>query len=133
MALLSESDQQLLRTEFAALKRDVALTLVTHESALVVPGEEVPYGREARLLLEEVAAQSPRIKLEVRDVQPSDEQQLGKLGAERLPALLFGAPGSAKLRFFGLPAGYELSTVIATILELGGEDTDALPAPIAEG
>src|SRR2546429_821757 len=122
MGFLSPEGQQFLKKEFAALTRDVELTLYTHESALVVPGEEVPYAREVRALLEEVAAQSPHIKLAVEDVRPSDQDALAAAGVERLPAL-FGAAGTggARARYFGLPGGYELSTVIATILDIGAD------------
>jgi len=119
VAFLSATDQEFLQKEFAALARDVPLTLVTHESMVVVPGDEVPYGREVRLLLEEVAAMSPHIKLDVKDVRPSEAEKLQALGVTRLPALLFGGAPGARARYLGVPSGYELSTVIAAILELG--------------
>ena len=119
MGLLSDEDLAYLKTEFQNLEDEVPITVVTHESALVVPGAEVPYGREVRLLFEEVAAQSPKIRLSVEDVMPSAVERLEALGAPRMPAILFGAPGSARLRFFGLPAGYEMSTMVGTILDLG--------------
>jgi alkyl hydroperoxide reductase subunit AhpF len=126
--LLSAEDQAALHAQFEGLTRDVPLTLVTHESALVVPGEEVPYAREMRQIMEELAALSPRIRLTVEHVRPSDVDRLRALGVERLPALVL-AP---RLRYYGLPAGYEFSTLVATIMDLGREDGALKPETIAE-
>jgi alkyl hydroperoxide reductase subunit AhpF len=121
--LLSAEDRDYLKQEFTRLDRDVPITVVTHESSLVVPGHEVPYGREMKLLMQELAALSERIKLQVEDVAPSDGERLKALGVERLPAILFGGQPGSRMRFYGLPAGYEFSTMVATILELGtGEE-----------
>src|SRR5579885_135628 len=92
--LLSAEDQEYLKGEFAKLQKDVPITVVTHESALVVPGEDVPYGREVKQIMQELAQLGERIKLTVEDVRPSDTDKLRALGVARLPAILLGGPGS---------------------------------------
>ena len=125
--LLSPDDQTYLTKEFEQLKRDVPITVVTHESSLVVPGEEVPYGREVKEIMTELSALSPKIKLTVEDVRPSDAEKLKQLRVERLPAIILGE----RARYYGLPAGYEFSTMIAAILDAGA-DAPPLKPEVAE-
>src|SRR5262245_11552842 len=104
--LLAPEDREYLTKEFEKLTRDVPITVVTHDSSLVVPGEEVPYGKEVKEIMSELASLSPHIKLLVEDVRPSDGDKLRALRVERLPAIILGE----RQRYYGLPAGYEFST-----------------------
>jgi alkyl hydroperoxide reductase subunit AhpF len=119
--LLGDEDRAQLVEAFAALERDVPITVVTHESSLIVPGQQlaVPYGAEVKQIVLEVASLSPRIKAEVIDVPPSDTARLKELGVARLPAILLGAVPSVRARYYGLPAGHEFATLISAILDLG--------------
>jgi len=121
--LLSPEDREYLTREFEKLTRDVPITVVTHESSLVVPGEEVPYGKEVKEIMTELASLSPHIKLAVEDAQPSNADKLRALRVERLPAIILGE----RQRYYGLPAGYEFSTMIAAILDLGSDASPLKP------
>ena len=121
--LLSPEDREYLTKEFEKLTRDVPITVVTHESALVVAGEEVPYGKEVKEIMTELASLSPHIKLTVEDVLPSQTDKLSALRVERLPAIVLGE----RQRYYGLPAGYEFSTMIAAILDLGSDASPLKP------
>ena len=106
---------QLKRTFRKDLKADVELRLFTQRpSPITVPGRECRYCAETQQMLEDLAALSPKISLEVIDIfaQPElakDEEIL------RVPALAFGPKGKAKLRFFGIPMGYQLSVIVENI------------------
>lgn len=123
MAFLSDQDQQVLRDKFAAeMDRDVRLLFFTRRpSRLILPGQPPPeqdfqYLRQAEQLMEEVAALSPKLKLEVIDFQ-ADAARARAYAVDKVPALMLEADGTA-LRFFGLPAGYEFSTFIQDVLDL---------------
>ncbi len=106
---------QLKRTFRKDLKADVELRLFTQRpSPITVPGRECKYCVQTQQMLEELAALSPKLQLEIIDIfaQPElakDEEIL------RVPALAFGPKGKAKLRFFGIPMGYQLSVIVENI------------------
>jgi alkyl hydroperoxide reductase subunit AhpF len=131
MSLLRAEDQAALRARFAQeLEGPVRLVLFVREpSGLYLPGHDEPAtGREVRQLLEEVAALSPRLHLEVHNplVEPSLARQYE---IARWPALVIlpdsdgaqpDAAGRAtgRIRFFGLPAGYEFATLVEDLIDV---------------
>ena len=127
MGFLSEQDQQTLRSKFAEeMDKDVKLLLFTRTAPLlIVPGQEqnpqdYEYLRQARELMEEIAALSPKLSLEVCDVR-TDAARAQEYHVDKLPAVLLES-GETALRFFGLPAGYEFSTFIQDTLDLSRGD-----------
>lgn len=119
MSVLSDQDRALLETKFdAELVSEVTLTYFTqHESGLSVPGLECPGCRDTRQLLEEVAAISPKIRLEVRDFV-AQEEQAKALGIDKIPATVLQAHTGGRLRFYGVPSGYEFATLVEDIIAL---------------
>jgi glutaredoxin-like protein len=75
--------------------------------------------RESRQLLEEFAALSSKLELDVRDYL-ADEEHARRLGVTRLPATLISLPAedTPRVRFFGTPAGYEFGVLLEDILQL---------------
>jgi alkyl hydroperoxide reductase subunit AhpF len=125
MALLGDEDSKYLRESFAELRSDVSVTVVTRErSRLVLPGASDDGGgddasAEVKQIIDEVASTSERIKVTHVDAA-ADADRARTLAGEHLPAIVFGGPASkGTLRYFGLPAGYEMSTLIATLMDLG--------------
>jgi len=106
---------QLKRTFRKDLKAEVELRLFTqHPSPIVVPGRECRYCVQTQQMLEELTALSPKVHLNIIDIyaQPelaNDEE------ITRVPAIAFGERGKAKLRFFGIPMGYQLAMVVENI------------------
>ena len=127
MALLQAEDVKFLTEAFAALKTPVTLTVVAKEkSRLILPGaepeDEGDASTEVKQIVQEVAATSPHVTVAER--APAD--------GEMVPAIEFGAANAkGKLRYVGLPAGYEMSTLVGAILDLGAGESP-LPPPIAE-
>jgi alkyl hydroperoxide reductase subunit AhpF len=127
MALLGDDDTKYLRDSFAALASDVTITVVTRErSRLVIPGSngdasaaDGDASDEIKQIVGEVAATSPRLKVEHVDAA-ADAERADELVGSRTPALVFGSAGAqGTLRYFGLPAGYEMSTLVAALMDLG--------------
>ena len=117
MPLISEKDQQTLRDLFAKrLQQDVTITYFTqHESVLTVPGLECGYCRETHELLNDLVGLSDKLHLEVKDFV-QDEAEAQALGVTRIPAIILSGQNKGKIRFFGVPAGYEFSTLVEDLL-----------------
>ena len=114
--VISEQDKtQLKRTFRKDLKARVNLKLFTQKpSSLTIPGRECPYCPQIQQLMEELAELSPKLQLEIIDFygQPEVARQNG---VERIPALLMGSDNSPRVKFYGIPLGYELATIIENI------------------
>jgi alkyl hydroperoxide reductase subunit AhpF len=135
MPLIGDEDAKYLREQFATLSTDVTLTLVTREkSKLILPGaaddEAEDHSAEVKQIVGEVAATSPRLKVVEVDAAVEAERAR-ELAGELLPAIVFsGGQTRGKLRYYGLPAGYEMSTLIATLMDIGSNES-MVPAEVA--
>jgi alkyl hydroperoxide reductase subunit AhpF len=114
--VISEQDKaQLKRTLRKDLKAQVNLKLFTQKpSPLTIPGRECPYCPQTQKLLEELTELSPKLQLEIIDFygQPQVARQYG---VDRIPALLMSNGGPPRVKFYGIPLGYELATIIEDI------------------
>ena len=125
MALIEPEDQEQVRTLFSEkLTGDVTITYFTqHESPLVVPGHhECAYCKETRELLEEVTSLSDKLHLTVKDFV-GDEKEAEKMGITRIPAYTMQGQNKGKVHFFGIPAGYEFSTLIQSLIDVSTGQT----------
>ena len=132
-SLIGPAERERLRTiRERDLSGDVHLLLfVQTPSGLYLPGREEPQtGRQARQLMEEVVALSPKLHLDVYD--PRSEPDLAREhGVERTPALLIRPWGEedqadgafGRVRFFGLPSGYEFATVLEDLIDVSRRQT----------
>ena len=68
-------------------------------------------------MLEEVTALSDKLHLETKDFV-RDKQEAHNLGVTRIPGFVLQGSGRGKMRFFGIPAGYEFSTLVEDLLDL---------------
>jgi alkyl hydroperoxide reductase subunit AhpF len=119
VGLLSQKDTEFLRKKFADELRDpVTLTYYTQgESPLDVPGAECRYCRDERELLEELVPLSEKLSLETVDfVQQAPLAH--EHGIERIPALELKGHAKGRVRFVGIPSGYEFSSLIEDIIDL---------------
>jgi hypothetical protein len=133
MPFLSEADQDQLKELFSAqIDRRVRLRVLTRPtSKLYVPGQRLCAScGEAEPFVRELATLSDKLEVVVHDVQaePDLAEQYGIHGL--LPAILIEpvtaetiddageSTGQGAVRFLGLPAGYEFSTLIADIVDL---------------
>ncbi|MFL5695126.1 MAG: thioredoxin family protein [Ktedonobacteraceae bacterium] len=119
MPSISPEDRQTLETLFAQeLQDDVTITYFTqHESVLTIRGQECATCKETRELLEEVTAISEKLHLDVKDFV-RDEQEAQRLGITHIPAFILQGHARGAVRFFGIPAGYEFSTLIEDLLDV---------------
>jgi hypothetical protein len=132
MPFLSEADQDQLKTIFSEqLDRHVRLRVLTRPpSKLYIPGQQLCAScGEAEPFVRELATLSDKLEVVVHDVQaePALADQYAVRGL--LPAILLesvpadaedgqSSPEHGAIRFLGLPAGYEFSTLVADIVDV---------------
>src|SRR6266513_254310 len=89
---------------------------------------EVVRGRLAALtqplrLLEDVVSCSGQVTLEVHD-RISDPASSTAYGVDRVPAIVVLGARDYGIRYYGLPAGYELATLLDIIVDAGRGTAD---------
>jgi glutaredoxin-like protein len=119
---LDEKVQGQVREMLAPIHTQVELVVFT-TSGIELPGQEVGLQDETLGLLREVAALNPHLTVEQRSLHSDPEAQA--LSLRHAPTILLREKGSQRsnIRFLGLPAGYEFSTLIETLLILGTGDS----------
>jgi len=128
MPILSPADQEYLRQVFVERLRDpITIQLFTQRvTQISIPGYECATCRETNQLLEEVAALSEKITLEMYDLL--QEGAKGReAGVEEIPAIILKGHNKGTLRFIGVPAGYEFATLIEDIIDVSRGTTELSP------
>jgi len=119
VGLLNAEIQSQVKEEFAHLDQPVKLVVFTQQM-------ECQYCAETRQLVEEVAALSDKLAVEVYDFV-ADKAVADKYGIDKIPALAIVADGDTPkdygIRFFGIPSGYEFSTLIEDIVMVSQRDS----------
>ncbi len=119
MSLLKEKDREYLKDAFSKLENDVKIVLFTQEN-------ECQYCELTRQMAQEVAELSDRIHLEVYDFV-KDKEQAEKYKVDKIPALVLLGDRDYGIRFYGIPAGYEFTTLVEDILDVGRRDPGLEP------
>jgi glutaredoxin-like protein len=112
MSILNDDIKQQVRDEFANLTNPVKLVMFTQEM-------ECQYCSETRSLVEEVGELSDKISVEVYD-QIADKEIAEQYNIDKIPAVAIVADGEDSkdygIRLYGIPSGYEFSTLIGDIV-----------------
>lgn len=113
MPLMDPETQQQVREVLAAVQSPVMLAMFTQDF-------ECDTCSGTRQIIEEVAELSDLVSVEVYDFQ-NDGELARQLGADKVPAIvILDADGrDYGIRFFGIPAGYEFSSLIEAIVLVG--------------
>lgn len=137
MALLNADIQQQLGEIFAGLQTPVRIVVFTQgeDAAQKLNALECQMCSETRQLIDEVAALSDKITVEVRDFV-EDSEIAETMGIDKIPAvaILRGGdePKDYGIRLYGIPSGYEFSTLIEDILMVSRGDAGLNPKTLAE-
>ena len=111
MSMIKDEDRKHLEQYFKDLENEVRVVVFTQK-------HECHFCQTNRELLEDVASMSEKIKLEVKDFM-ADKKLAGELGIDKIPATAVMGDEDYGIRFFGIPAGYEFTTLIETIMMVG--------------
>ena len=125
MSFLSADNLNEIKHLFEQLTGDVRLIYFTQkESPLIIPGQECETCKDTRFLLEEVAALSDKIQLEVHDFL-ADSEIAREYGIDQIPAIVMTADGvKGRVRYFGMPSGYEFSVLLGSLLDVSQGKSD---------
>ena len=106
MALLSEEIKKEVQTELQGLEKEVKLIVFTQEI-------ECEYCNENRLLAEEIASLSDKIKVEVYNFT-LDKNKVEEYKIDKIPAIAVCDETGKDygIRFYGIPAGYEFTSLM---------------------
>lgn len=123
MSLLSKRDQESLKQEFAALTRPVKLVMFSQAF-------ECEFCRDTRQILAELEVLSDQILVEVLDFV-ADKAQADTLGIDKVPAIALQVDGSTPvdygIRYYGIPSGYEFSSLVRDIVMVGTGESGLNP------
>lgn len=132
MDLLNQEIRDITRKKFEAeMVNKVTLLYFTQEPRVLivptsVPGPECLYCRETRQLLEEVKSLSDKIELKVLDFV-ADKDQAAAYGIDKIPATVVMGETDLGIRFFGIPSGYEYTSLVEAIIDVSRGTTDLSP------
>jgi glutaredoxin-like protein len=115
MALLNESIQKQVRQVFNQIKNPVRLLVFTQGEGGAL---ECQMCHDNRQLIEEVAALSDQVSVEVYDFV-GDAKIAEQYGVDKIPALVIAGDKDYGVRFYGIPSGYEFSSLIEGIVAVG--------------
>ena len=123
MSILNDKDAKVVRERLSKLPGFVTLAIFSQEF-------ECEYCRKTRELSEEVAGLSAgKIRTEVYDLV-RDKAKADQMGIDKMPALavLGGNGEDYGIRFFGIPAGYEFSSLLESFDMVAKGDSGLAPA-----
>ena len=119
MALLKEEDRTHLIEHFTSLVTPVKIVVFTQKM-------ECQYCQETRMIAEELAALSDKISLEVYDFE-GDKEIVETYNIDKIPATVImkggDDPKDYGIRYFGIPSGYEFSSLIEDIMMVSSGDS----------
>ena len=111
MPLLSDKDRSFLKDHFAkSLVKPVRLLYFTQTIAC-------QFCKETEQILREVAELSDKIKLEVYNFI-TDKQVADQYGIDKIPATVVMGETDYGIRFYGIPSGYEFTSLIEDIVDV---------------
>jgi alkyl hydroperoxide reductase subunit AhpF len=121
MPLLDERTQKQVRAALADVKDPITLVMFTQGEGGAL---ECAFCGETRQLVQEIGALSDKISVEVRDFQ-ADSELARSYGVDKIPAIVLLAGEHRThhgIRFYGIPSGYEFSSLVEDLRMLGRGD-----------
>lgn len=118
MTLLNEEQREIVRSYFEKeMRENIRIIFFTQ----TVNCEYCP---DTEMILKEVSELSEKINLEIKNFL-SCEEDVKMYGIERVPAIVFlNKDGEdTGIRFYGIPSGYEFTSLIETIIMVSKNDS----------
>lgn len=119
MALLKDEVQNEVRERFKKLSGPVRLVNFTQKL-------ECHHCEDTRRLVEEIASLSPKISTKVYNFA-IDKEKAQQYEIDKIPAIVVEAEKDYGIRFFGIPGGYELNSLISSIVDVSRAAADLSP------
>lgn len=117
MSLIPDEHKEHLKEELnEKLENPVRIIMFTQ-------AVECQFCSQTRQLITEVAALNDKIKVEIYDFV-ADAEKAKQYGVDKVPALIVMGEKDYGIRFYGLPFGYELATLLEAIINVSRRKTD---------
>lgn len=124
MPFLTPEVQEQVRTTLEGIQNPVKILLFTQKENAPVPCE---FCKEAQQLVEEVAALSDRVSLDVYDFV-ADSATAERYNVDKIPALVIVQDSQKTVdygvRLYGIPSGYEFGTLVEDLLLVSQGDAE---------
>ena len=124
MPMLPDEIKGQVKEAFAAITTPVKLVNFTQTLGCA-------YCRETRELLEEIAALSDLVSLEVHNFV-TDPEPVKAYGIDKIPATAIVGEEDYGIRFYGIMAGYEFTSLIHGIRLVGGAGAQLSPEMVEQ-
>jgi len=119
--VLQDSDKEIIQKKFVGLTNDVEFIVFTQEL-------ECQFCKETRELAVDLGTLSSKIKVKIYDFVKNVDEVL-EYKIKNIPAIAIVGKLDFGIRYYGVPAGYELATMIDTIIDVS-KGTTTLPEAI---
>jgi len=110
MAMISEKDKETIRKKFEEIKNSVKLINFTQQI-------ECEYYEDTRKIMEEISKLSDKISLEIYNFQ-LDKQKAEVYKIDKILATIIFCLKDYGIRYYGIPAGYEFTSLIEDIIDV---------------
>lgn len=113
MRLMDKDTQDQVRNLLAAVQSPVTIHMFTQDF-------ECGYCKETRQIAEEVTELSDQVTLQIHDFI-KDQSLAEDMGIDKIPALAINGTNDRDfgIRFYGIPSGYEFTSLLEAILAVG--------------
>jgi len=117
MSLIPDEHKEHLKSELnEKLESPIKIIMFTQEV-------ECQFCAQTRQLINELAALNDRIKVEIYDFL-ADAEKAKEYGVDKIPATIIMGEKDYGIRFYGLPYGYELQTLLEGVINVSRGRTD---------
>jgi len=120
MGLIQDADAVEIRMRLEEVVNPVTIVHFTQELSLEL-------GAETLQLMKELAPLCDKLSLQVFNFQ-LDREMVAQFGVDKVPATVIMNGKDYGIRFYGLPAGYEFSTILDAIIAVSKGNSGLLPA-----
>ena len=119
MGFIQDSDKPVIKKTLGGMRAEVTLSCFTQEI-------ECDFCRETHELLEELCSIEDKIKLRIYDFK-GNPAEVEQYKIDKTPAIVVANGKDPGIRFYGLPAGYEFSSLLQTILMVSQGESGLAP------
>lgn len=118
--MLGEGDKSALERKFGSgMKDDITLLLFMDES--------VGASEDLLAVANNLASFSPKVKVQAEKVENGKNQRMSDLRIQNYPVMVISKGDFSRIRYYGIPAGYEIPPITDAIVELSNSHANLSP------
>lgn len=114
-------------SDVSAIGKRLAESMSETVTLVVFAGMETVLEREMVGFAKSMASLTPKLRADVLDPKDGKAEQLRAFRIERTPVLVLTKGEFARIRYYGVPGGYELPSMLDAIVELSRSDAQLSP------